>query len=191
MAISADHELGLPTGMVTHTQNDNSPELLAHARRGPCAKPLEEEAFEHLLTRRAPGRRRARIQDDATAAVLSFQRRNAVLKHHFSSVTHARPWGSTPTSGIGLKHRSATPFTRTFRTGTSGAGFVTAIDHAPRSEGGQSRKRQTWPRGWRVSRRRAAPAVSSRHKAPNRPAQRRQPRGAKRVMCTTEQTQHV
>merc|ERR1711940_305255 len=36
MAISTDHELGLPTSMVTLTQNDNSPELLAYAPRGPC-----------------------------------------------------------------------------------------------------------------------------------------------------------
>ena len=43
MAISDDHELGLMTGMITSTQNDYSPELLAHARRGPCAKPTESE----------------------------------------------------------------------------------------------------------------------------------------------------
>ena len=72
MAISADHELGLPTGMVTMTQNDSSPELLAHARRGPCAAPTEAEKFEYLLTRRAPGSRRPNIQQDATAATLSF-----------------------------------------------------------------------------------------------------------------------
>ena len=43
MAISDDHELGLMTGMVTVTQNDLSPELIAHARRGPCAAPTAEE----------------------------------------------------------------------------------------------------------------------------------------------------
>ena len=45
MASSADHELGLPTPMVTMTQHDNSPELLAHARRGPCAQPSAEDRF--------------------------------------------------------------------------------------------------------------------------------------------------
>ena len=29
--------------MVTSTQNDASPELLAHARRGPCAAPTDAE----------------------------------------------------------------------------------------------------------------------------------------------------
>ena len=51
MAISDDHELGLMTGMVTITQNDRDPQLQAHARRGPCAKPTENEMFENLLTR--------------------------------------------------------------------------------------------------------------------------------------------
>ena len=46
MAISDDHELGLMSGMVTSTQNDASPELLAHARRGPCAAPQEAEMYE-------------------------------------------------------------------------------------------------------------------------------------------------
>ena len=48
MALSADHELGLPTAMVTLTQNDSSPELLAHARRGPCAVPTEELRCVHI-----------------------------------------------------------------------------------------------------------------------------------------------
>ena len=39
MAISDDHEMGLMTEMVTITQNDMSPELIAHALRGPCAAP--------------------------------------------------------------------------------------------------------------------------------------------------------
>ena len=73
MAISDDHELGLMTGMVTSTQNDYSPELLAHARRGPCAAPTECEMVEYLMTRRAPGEKRADVQRDATAATLSYQ----------------------------------------------------------------------------------------------------------------------
>ena len=54
MAISDDHELGLMTGMVAITQNDLSPELIAHARRGPCAVPTPDEKIAYLLTRRAP-----------------------------------------------------------------------------------------------------------------------------------------
>jgi hypothetical protein len=95
MAQSADHELGLPTGMVTMTQNDSSPELLAHARRGPCAVPTEEERFEYLLTRRPLGSRRPRIQEDATAATLSFQRRNHVQKQHFLKRYTRTPLGIT------------------------------------------------------------------------------------------------
>ena len=83
MSISDDHEYGLMTSMVTSTQNDNSPELMAHARRGPCAVPTDEEMCEYLLTRRAPGSVRANIQEDATAAVLSFQRRTHALKAEF------------------------------------------------------------------------------------------------------------
>ena len=94
----ADHELGLPTGMVTHTQSDYSLELLARARRGPCAIPTGEEAYEHLLTRRAPGQRRAKIQEDATAVVVSFQRRNAVMKQHFLKCHRRTPLGASQLS---------------------------------------------------------------------------------------------
>ena len=75
MSISDDSEYGLMTSMVTSTQNDLSPELLAHARRGPCVAPTEAEMFEYLLSRRAPGEKRANVQEDAAAATLSYQRR--------------------------------------------------------------------------------------------------------------------
>ncbi len=93
MSISADREYGLMTGMVTSTQNDSSPELLAHARRGPCAVPADTEMFEYLLTRRAPGERRAKIQEDATAATLSFQRRTQALKRNFLARHKRTPLG--------------------------------------------------------------------------------------------------
>ncbi len=93
MAISADHENGLMTGMVTMTQNDNSAELLAHARRGPCAKPTKKEKIAYLLTRRAPKDRRPPVQRDATAAVLSYQRRVHVMKHHFFKRHKRTPLG--------------------------------------------------------------------------------------------------
>ena len=91
MAISAGHELGLPTPMVTMTQNDNSPELLAHARRPPCAQPSGEELFEHLLTRRAPSDRRADANQDPVAATLSFGSRN-----HAQTVEFLRRYEPTP-----------------------------------------------------------------------------------------------
>ena len=76
-------------------QNDGPPELLAHARRGPRATPTEDEMCEYLLTRRAPGERRAKIQEDAAAATLSFQRRTHALKAHFL-VRHKRAPLGTP-----------------------------------------------------------------------------------------------
>ena len=79
--------------MVTSTQNDNSPELLAHARRGPCAPAEEAEKFEYLLTRWAPGSTRAKVQDDATAAVLSFQMRTHALKQNFLRRHQRTPLG--------------------------------------------------------------------------------------------------
>ena len=93
MAISDDHELGLMTGMVTITQNDLSPELIAHALRGPCAAPREEEKIAYLLTRRAPSDRRPNIQKDAPAAVLSFQRRVHATKQHFLTRHKRTPLG--------------------------------------------------------------------------------------------------
>ena len=81
--------------MITVTQKDLAPELVAHARRGPCAVPTPEEKFAYLLTRRAPSDRRPNIQEDATAAVLSYQRRLLSVKQNFL-VRHKRtPLGVT------------------------------------------------------------------------------------------------
>ena len=83
MAISDDHEMGLMTGMVTITQNDLSPGLIAHARRGPCAVPTDDEKLAYLLARRGPSDKRPNFPEDATAAVLSFQRRTHAAKENF------------------------------------------------------------------------------------------------------------
>ena len=93
MAISDDHELGLMTGMVTVTQNDLSPELIAHARRGPCAAPTSEEKVAYLITRRGPSDRRPNIQQDATAAALSLQRRTHAVKEQFLARNKKTPLG--------------------------------------------------------------------------------------------------
>ena len=93
MAISDDHEMGLVTSMVTVTQNDLSPELIAHANRGPCAVPTEDEKIAYLLTRRGPSDRRPHIQKDATAAVLSFQRRTHAVKQNFLARNKKTPVG--------------------------------------------------------------------------------------------------
>ena len=84
MAISAAHEKGSFTGMVTLTQNDASAELLANARRGPCAEPTDDELVEYLLThQRSHQPKRPNITTDATAAVLSYQRHVHALKNNF------------------------------------------------------------------------------------------------------------
>ena len=93
MAISDDHEMGLMTEMVTITQNDMSPELIAHARRGPCAAPAPDEHVAYLLTRRAPSDRRPNSHKDATAAVLSFQRRTHAVKQNFLARNKRTPLG--------------------------------------------------------------------------------------------------
>ena len=79
--------------MVTTTQHDQSPELLAHARRGPCAEPTTSELFEYLLTRRAPRGRQADVQHDPAAATLSFERRNHAQKLEFLARYRETPLG--------------------------------------------------------------------------------------------------
>ncbi len=92
-AITEDHEKGMMTGMVTLTQNDRAPELLAHCRRGPCAQPTEREKFEYLLARKEKGVGRPEVQKDPTAAVLSFQRRNLEMKTNFLRANRVTPLG--------------------------------------------------------------------------------------------------
>ena len=77
------------TSMVTVTQNDLAPELIAHARRSRCAVPTQEAKFAYFLTRRAPSDRRPNIQEDNAAAVLSYQRRRLSVKQNFL-VRHKR-----------------------------------------------------------------------------------------------------
>ena len=81
------------TGMVTLTQNDRSPELLAHGRRGPCAPPTAEERYEYLMARKPQGGGTSFVQKDPAAGVLSFQRRNYELKTNFLRANRVTPLG--------------------------------------------------------------------------------------------------
>ena len=95
MGVSDEHELGQMTSMVTVTRNDMAPEFIAHARRGFCAVPTPAEKLAYFLTRRAPTDRRPNIQEDATAAVLSYHRRMLSVEQNFL-VRHKRtPLGVT------------------------------------------------------------------------------------------------
>ena len=120
-AVGDDHELGQMTHMVTVTQNDLAPELIAHARRGPCAVPTQEEKFAYLLTRRAPSDRRPNIQEDATAAVLSYQRRMHSVNRNSWCGTSGRHWASAWPTGIARRRRRERLCTATCSVGTSGA----------------------------------------------------------------------
>ena len=82
------------TGMVTITQNDASPELLANARRGPCATPTEPEMVEYLFTHhRAHHEKKPNITKDAVAATLSYQMRTHAMKSSFLQQGHRTPLG--------------------------------------------------------------------------------------------------
>ena len=72
LAISEPHELGMFSGMMTITQNDAAPELLAHGRRGPCAVPTGDEMLEHLLIHRgSKSSSRPNMTEHPEASVLS------------------------------------------------------------------------------------------------------------------------
>ena len=92
-AITEDHEKGMMTGMVTLTQNDRAPELLAHLRRGPGAQPTEAEKYEYLLARKTRGAAQPLLQKDPLAGVISFQRRNMELKTNFLRAHRVTPLG--------------------------------------------------------------------------------------------------
>ena len=81
------------TGMITLTQNDHSPELLAHLRRGPRAAVTDAEKYAHLLGRKDRHGGKPVVQKDPTAAVLRFQRRNLELKASFLRAYQATPIG--------------------------------------------------------------------------------------------------
>lgn len=94
-AITEDHENGMMTGMVTVTQHDRAPELLAHIRRGPCAKPTAREKYEYLLSRKEVRAPRTHVERYPTAAVLSFQRRTLEVKANFLRANRVTPLGIT------------------------------------------------------------------------------------------------
>ena len=81
------------SSMVTFTQNDNAPELLAHAARGPCAIPTEREMIRYLLIRSSPKERKPQIHTDAMPAVLSHRRRVHQFKNRFLRPNSATPLG--------------------------------------------------------------------------------------------------
>jgi len=92
-AISDDAELGLMQAMVTVTHNDSCPEMLAAIRRGPFAKPREEEFIEYLLKRKPRDRSRPEFEQFSLEHVLSFQRRVYHMKQKFMVRNRLTPLG--------------------------------------------------------------------------------------------------
>ena len=93
MAMSDDAELGMMQAMVTITQNDSCPEMLAAVRRGPFAKPSDEEFIEYLLRRKRKGQVRPNFETHSFEHVLSFQRRVHAIKTDFMKRNESTPLG--------------------------------------------------------------------------------------------------
>jgi hypothetical protein len=91
--MSADEELGLMSSMITITQNDSAPEMLAAIRRGPGARPSDEELIEYLLTTKNKDQERPAFEQHSLEHVLSFQRRVHAVKKHFFRRGEKTPLG--------------------------------------------------------------------------------------------------
>ena len=92
-AITDDIENGLMQLMVTVSHNNYSPEYLACVRRGPFAIPTDVERIEYLLGRTKKTERRAAFERCPLEHVLSYQRRIALIKHHFLTRGSTTPLG--------------------------------------------------------------------------------------------------
>ena len=79
---------------VTITHNNKSPEMLAHVRRGPLARPTAAERIEHLLTR-VPKKSSVAFGEHALEHTLSFQRRVHAIKADFLWRGRPTPLGIT------------------------------------------------------------------------------------------------
>ncbi len=78
---------------VTISHNDNCAEMLAAIRRGPFARPTEEERIEYLLTRIPRAEKRPAFEKYALEHVLSYQRRVHAIKLNFMTKNAATPLG--------------------------------------------------------------------------------------------------
>ena len=92
-ALSADDELGLMQTMVTITHNNSAAEMLSSIRRGPFAKPTDEEFIEYLIQRKHRSQERPPFENYSLEHVLSFQRRVQAIKKHFMKRNDKTPLG--------------------------------------------------------------------------------------------------
>ena len=85
-AMCDDSELGMFGTMTTVTHCDSSPEMLAAMRRGPLAKPTEQEMVEYLLPAKNKSKYdSAAFEEYAYEHVLCHSRRVAKLKANYLS----------------------------------------------------------------------------------------------------------
>jgi hypothetical protein len=92
-AITDDAECGIMQAMTTISHNDNCADLLAVVRRGPGARPTEEEFIEYLLSRKKRSQERPPIEHYAFEHVLSYQRRVTAIKTRFMRRGKTTPLG--------------------------------------------------------------------------------------------------
>ncbi len=92
-ALTEEGEMGMMQAMVTITHNDHVPEMLAAMRRGPFAKPTEEEKIEYLLTRIRTDKKKGDFEKYGFEHVLSYQRRIAATKDTFMTRNKLTPLG--------------------------------------------------------------------------------------------------
>ena len=111
--------MGLMQSMVTVTHNDNCPEMLASARRGPLAPPQHEEIIEYLLMRRKRDAERPAVEHFSLEHVLSYQRRVKALKHWFMDRNAKTRWVVCGIGGTEPRRRCAPPCMLTSSSGSS------------------------------------------------------------------------
>ena len=78
--------MGLMQAMLTQSHNDRCPEMAATVRRGPLAKPNDEEMIEYLLTRRRREQDAVKVGHHSLEHVLSYQRRIQVTGRHSQTI---------------------------------------------------------------------------------------------------------
>ena len=79
----------------TITHNNRSAELLATIRRGPFARPTQDEKVEYLLTRVHKAHSNVQFSEHALEHVLSYQRRVHAIKQDFLHRRKMTPLGIT------------------------------------------------------------------------------------------------
>jgi|AACY02.8.fsa_nt_gi hypothetical protein len=79
--------------VVTVTHNNSTAEMLATIRRGPFAKPTDEEYIEYLIQRKPKTQKRPDFENYSLEHVLSFQRRVHAIKKNFMQRNAKTPLG--------------------------------------------------------------------------------------------------